>query len=186
MKSLRVVSLVCLLSLTSYSVAFASEGGAPNWTDLGLRVINLILFVGILWWLAGKILVSALSGRRNAIANALADIERQKQEAEAQMAAVAQRIAGVEAERDAILAESKAQAEIMKRNLLADAENQAQQILDQARKTAENDARAMVAKVRSALAEELAGQIEQSLAHKLDATAHERLIDSMLKKVVVQ
>ncbi len=164
--------------------ALASEGEPLRWADFGWRVLNIILFVGILWYFAGKLIVNFLAKRREGIAKDLEDLEARRVIAKEDLGKIEQRIANLDAECQAIMQESRQAAEAGKAAIIAEAEHQAAQILEQARRTAENEGRAMVAEIRSVMADEIVDAAEKALTSKLDAVKHDKLINNSLTKVV--
>ena len=168
----RVMVPVLALTLLFAVGAQASEGhDAPRWGDFGWRVLNFIIFAGILWYFVGGLARKFFSGRRARISQDLQDVEK--------------RISNLESERKAILDESLAQAESVKQAVVEEAKRQAEQIVQQARRTAENEGRAMLAEVRAAIADEIVDAAEKVLAEKLTAAEHEKLITNSLNKVVL-
>jgi F-type H+-transporting ATPase subunit b len=167
--------------------AFADEGhAAPRWGDFGLRVLNIAIFIAILWHFVGKMTVNYFRGRREGIVDSMSSLRERREKAEQDLQSVETRIANLSGERDAILAESKVQAESLKAAILADAKRQAEQIVEQARLTAENEGRAVLAKVRSTIADEIVDAAGALLGSKLSAAEHERLIVNSLNKVVLR
>lgn len=182
----RVMVPVLALTLLFAVGAQASEGhDAPRWGDFGWRVLNLIIFAGILWYFVGGLARKYFSGRRASISQELQDLEARRADAQKRLDEVEKRISNLESERKAILDESLAQAETVKRALVEEAQRQAEQIVQQARRTAENEGRAMLAEVRSAIADEIVDAAEKVLAEKLTAAEHEKLITNSLNKVVL-
>ncbi len=166
--------------------AFASEGHEPRWGDFAWRVANLILFCGILWYFIRNIWKNFFRNRKATIENTLAELENRRADARAKWKEIEERIANLEAERQAILDESRAQAERLKKGIVEDARRQAGQIVDQARKTAENEGRAMLDKVRSTMADEIVDAAGKALAGKLTAEDHDKLINDALNRVSPQ
>ena len=178
---------VLALTLLFAVGAQASEGhDAPRWGDFGWRVLNFIIFAGILWYFVGGLARKFFSGRRARISQDLQDLEARR--AEARSAWMKWKSASqllFEPERKAILDESLAQAESVKQAVVEEAKRQAEQIVQQARRTAENEGRAMLAEVRAAIADEIVDAAEKVLAEKLTAAEHEKLSTSSLNKVVL-
>lgn len=169
------------------SAAGASEGhAAPRWDDFTWRVVNAVLFVGILWHFVGKLAKKFFRDRREGIAAGLDDLEARRKKAREELEDVEHRIRNLESERKAILDESLAQAESLKRSIIADAERQAEQIVNQARLTAENEGRAVIAEVRSIIADEVVAATEKALLQRLGGAEQEKLINKALDKVVLQ
>ena len=168
----RVMVPVLALTLLFAVGAQASEGhDAPRWGDFGWRVLNFIIFAGILWYFVGGLARKFFSARRAEAQKRLDEVEK--------------RISNLESERKAILDESLAQAESVKQAVVEEAKRQAEQIVQQARRTAENEGRAMLAEVRAAIADEIVDAAEKVLAEKLTAAEHEKLITNSLNKVVL-
>jgi len=176
----------CALVLISCQVASASDGHGLPWGDFLLRVINAAIFVGIIWYAAGKKLKTFFSGRREEVVQEMSDLASRKQEAEAHLAEVERQIADVEAECAKLLEEGRAQAERMKAAILADAETQAARIIEQARRNAEQEGKAELENIRAHMADTIVAELEKSLVERLDATTHQELIDKSLTKVVLK
>lgn len=166
--------------------AFAGEGHEPRWGDFAWRVLNLFLFCGILWYFVGGLTRRFFKNRRQGIKDTLDELEQRREEAKKNLAEIEKRIASLEAERKAILDESRAQAERLKKGILDDASRQADQIVEQARRTAENEERAMLDEVRSRVADEIVDAARKALRGQLTPEDHDRLIANSLDKVALQ
>jgi F-type H+-transporting ATPase subunit b len=177
------------LALLTAAVAFASdgqgEGGQTPAMNFAWRLLNIAVFVGILYKLVGKKAKAFFTGRRDGIRTELDDLEARKTEAELRLTEVKQRIANLDAEREAILRESKAQAEQIKAAILAEAHAQAEQVREQALRAAENEGKVALEQLRAALADEITAAAEALLQSKLDGARHEKLINNSLTKVVL-
>lgn len=165
-----------------------AEGGhtAPRWGDFGWRVLNFVLFAGILWHFVGGAAVKFFRGRRQGIRETLDNLEERRRKASEDLTAVEKRIAGLNGEREAILAESRAQAEVLRQGIIEEARRQAALIIEQAGHTAENEGRVVLSEVRAVIADEIVAAAQKVLAEKLDGAAHEKLIAKSLNKVVLQ
>lgn len=172
------------LVLVSVSTAFAADG-EMRWADFGWRILNIIIFVAVLWKFTGKLIVNFLTGRREGIAKTLDDLEERRVNAKVHLAEVEKAIADLASERQAILDESRVQAETAKNAIIAEAHRQADQILDQAKRTAENEARGVLMQVRATIADEIVDAAEKVLESKLDEAKHDKLITNSLTKVVL-
>lgn len=183
---LRPIYLAIALTLVCASCAFASEGHEPRWADFAWRVANFVLFCGILWFFTGKLIVKFFTTRKQTIQDTLNDLEKRREEAKNNLAEIEKRIANLEAERQAILEESKAQAERLKNGIVEDAKRQADQIVEQAKRTAENESRAMLDQVRSQVADEIVDAASKALSGKMTEADHQKLINNALNKVALQ
>ena len=148
-------------------------------------MLNIAVFVGILYKLVGAKAKAFFTGRRDGIRTELEDLEARKIEAELHLAEIKQRIANLEVERAAILEESKLQAEQLKAAILAEAHKQAEQVREQALRAAENESKAALEHLRAALADEIVAAAETLLQSKLNGAQHEKLINNSLTKVVL-
>lgn len=174
------------LVLACAGYACASEGHEPRWGDFAWRIVNLILFCGILWYFTGNLCKRFFKNRKQAIQDTLNELEQKRVDAKEKLAEIEKRIANLEAERKAILDESRAQAERLKQGIMEDAKRQADQIVDQAKRTAENEGRAMLDKVRSAMADEIVDAASKALRNRLTPQDHEKLIENAMDKVALQ
>ena len=155
------------------------------WINFLARSGNLAIFIYILWRAAGDSAKAFLGGRREGIAAELRQLDARKHDAESELAALRERMANLHAECDAILAESRAQAEAQRQVLLADAEREAARIRETAARAAASDAKSAAAALRAQMAEELAQAVQTALSERLTPADHARLIDNSLKKVVL-
>ncbi len=180
----------CLLAiaalLLSAGAAMASEGEALPYGNFLLRIINVAIFLWIIWHFAGAKIKSFFVGRTDSIAFELDDLAQKRQEATAHLAEVEKRIAGLEAECDAMLAEGKAQAERIREKMLAEAKAQAAALVEQAKKSAEVQARSEAQAIRAQMAEEIVAAMEKQVLSRFDAAEHKKLINNSLSKVVLQ
>ena len=183
-----ILPLFCVVAALALlpQAAWADEGhAAPRWSDFGWRALNFVIFAGILWYFVGGLAKRFFRNRRQGIKDSLDGLEQRRAAAKAQLAEVETRIANLNAEREAILAESRAQAETLKQGIVEEAQRQAAQIVDQARLTAENEGRAVFAQVRAAIADEIVEATAKALSSRLTAEEHEKLIANSLNKVVL-
>lgn len=171
--------------LLSASAVWAAEGHGPRWDDFAWRVLNFVLFAGILWYFIGGKSKEFFRKRREGISSELDSLDARRKTARAELDKVEQRIRNLEAERQAILDESREQAESLKQAIIDEARAQASQIVEQARRSAENEGRAVIAEVRATIADEIVAATEKALANKLGPAEQEALIDKSLNKVVL-
>lgn len=186
-KGMLVIPAALVMMLLFSGAAFASEGSgtANQWINLGLRIINILIFIGIIWKFGGKAIKGALCGRKEKLANELKELEARKVEAEAELAAMKERVAKVEADCEAIMEEFRVQAELQRTAILEKANATARQITEQAKRTAESEMRLIVADMRAELADLVAEAAEKRLTQTLDNAEQEKLIDKYLTKVVL-
>ncbi len=184
--ALRTLALSFLFVLTASGPAFAADGAPTNWIDLLWRTVTIVLVLGVIWKLAGQKILTFFADRRSGIERELHDLEERKEQARAKLAEVEKRIANLESERQAILADYAARGEALKAEIVAKAELSAAQITAQAKQTAQHEIDQAVAAMRAELAEQITNAAKDALAQKLSPKEHEKLIDSFLTKVVLQ
>ena len=73
-----------LVTIICAAPALASEGGneAPRWGDFAWRVVNLIIFVWLLWHFTGKLCVNFFSGRKKKIKEGIDNLTDRRKAAE--------------------------------------------------------------------------------------------------------
>lgn len=194
-------ALVAAFVLALAGVAFATghgaeaaeaahEGGNAEahgipWGNFAGRVANLVIFIGIIWWAAGDKLKALFGGRKSDIREELNSLEIRKAEAEEKLKGVERGIASLSQEKQKILDEAKMQGEALKAAIIAKAEQDAAAMTEQAKRTAENEAKAAIEKMRSEMAELVAGAAAKMVKDQLSEKDHERLVDEYLTKVVL-
>lgn len=184
-RAAAAVAPVAAVVILSASAAWAAEGHGPRWDDFAWRVLNFVLFAGILWYFIGGRAKQFFRNRRKGIAEELDSLDARRKNAREELDKVEQRIRNLDAERRAIIDESRQQAESLKQAIIDEARAQAAQIVEQARRSAENEGRAAIAEVRAIIADEIVAATEKALAKKLGPAEQEALIDKSLNKVVL-
>ena len=186
MYCLRIFVAVCVALLLGAGSAMAADSGHLPWGNFLLRVLNLAVVCWIIWHFAGKLIKKMLSGHRAGIVSEMDDLARQKREAEIHLSDIERKVADVEAEYNALLAEGQAQAMALKEGIIAEAHRQAEAILEQAKRSAEQEGKSEVAIIRAQLADEIIAAVEKKLAGHIDTEKHHELINKSLSKVVLQ
>jgi len=180
---------VLLTALAISSVASASAGGelftADNVKDYGLRIVNFIIFIGLMYKFAGSKIKDFFVGRRDGIKTELDDLQSRQAEAEKKLKEVESGIANMAQEKQAILDQAKKQGEAVKQAIIAKAENDAEALKEQAKRTAANEAQAAIKTIRGEMADMVIEAAEKIVAEKLSAEDHDKLVDDYLTKVVL-
>ncbi len=175
---------VCVLA-ASHASAAGGGNEAAAWKDFIWRVLNLVLFVGIVYKLAGKRIKEFFTGRKESIRNELQELEDRKVKASNDLKQVEESIAGLEQERQAILDEAHKQGEAAREAILAKAYQDAEKIKDQARVKAEQETQFMLESLRAEMADKIIQAAEKMLSDKLTKKEQEKLVDKYLTKVVL-
>ena len=191
MKRLYVYFAVLVAALAISSVAFAS-GDRAGWFMENyqleryiFRLVNLALFIGIIYKLGGAKIKEFFVGRRDGIKQDLDDLQSRQVEAEKKLKEVEASIANMAQEKQQILEEAKQQGEALKSAIVAKAQKDAVALTEQAKRTASNEAQAAINTIRGEMADMVIAAAEKIVAEKLTAADHDKLVDDYLTKVVL-
>jgi F-type H+-transporting ATPase subunit b len=177
-----VLTAFCILL---FAASPAAAGDQEYWSNTFLRIINAALFIGFIAYFGGKKIVGFFKGRSQGIATEIASLEERKKAAEQSLADVERRIANLEQERQAIIADYTAQGEALKSAIIQEAEKAASHITAQAKAAAQNEIKAAVETMRAEMADKVVEATEKFIAQKLSAAEHAKLVDKYLTKVVL-
>ena len=185
-RGLAAAAVGALVTLGA-GLALASEGGGHHVTppnmDLVFRLMNFAVLAGVLVMVLRKPLKSGLKGRIDTIKAELAELEARREEAQREFATVEKRLKDAEGERDAILAEFRAQGDREREKILNNAQAMAERIKSQAQFTIEQETASAKAELRREIAEISANLAEDLLKQKITADDQTRLVDEYLAKV---
>ncbi len=191
MKKVKIAGSIIMIGLFLAVNAVAAEHGggeshnAAAWMDFMWRMINFVIFVGIIWKLAGKKMKEFLSGRREQISSELQDMQTRKVDAEKRLKEVEQSIANINQERQQILDQAREQGEAMRQSIVAKAEEEAEKIKEQAKVKASQEMHQTIDMLRAELADKVIEYAEKLIVSRLDKKEQEKLIDEYLTKVVI-
>lgn len=133
--------------------------GLPAWI---FKLINMLLFLGVLGWLLGGPIKKALAERGAGIKKAADDARQRRTKADQVATDIQARLAQLEEEVKSIAERAQQEGERQKRDLIAAAENEAAKILASARTEVDNklkNARRELTEYAGQLASERAEQI---------------------------
>lgn len=109
--------------------------GIPGWI---LKLVNMLVFCGVLGWLIGGPVKGAFAARSEQIRRAADEARTRREKADQMAADIQSRLAQIEDELRAIRERAEAEGERQKRELIAAAEAEAQKILTAARNEVDN------------------------------------------------
>ncbi len=180
-----------LILLIGVGVALASSTGEAEaaehmgWlaTDT-YKLINFIVLVVALVYIAKKPVQEFFSSRINSIRDELAELERKKAEAEKILAGYADKIANLDKESEKIIADYVRQGEEAKKRILAEAELQAVKLEEMAKRNIEQEFKAAKAGLLQDIAEKAIERAESFVKKSISSEDQDRLVDDYLNKVV--
>jgi len=154
--------------------------GIPGWL---LKLVNMLLFLGVLGWALGGPIKKALTERRAKIQADAEEARARRTKADQLAADIQARLTQIENDVRAIHERAQAEGEKQKRELIAAAEAEAQKILQSARTEVDN----RLKRARHELTEyagELATQrAEQILREKVTDQDRARLFEESVREV---
>ncbi len=188
MKAIKF-SQICLY--LAFALLFTSNAyAAPtahsdeiNWLDFALRVLNVAIFLGLIWYMAGKKIKGALVGRGQNVVSSMEELEKKKQQAMTDLADLEKRIANVDEECSKLLNEGRIVAENMAEAIVDEAKKQAESIVAQAHKSAEQAIKSEIDAIRAKISDEIMAEVRKNLEQNIDSTTHQKLIDSSINRV---
>jgi F-type H+-transporting ATPase subunit b len=162
-----------------------SSSGAAEWWDFFWRCLNLVIFLGLIWYFAGGKIRDFFANRKEQIGREIENMENRKAEAEKELRDVEQRIANLENERQEILEQARQQGESIKQSIIDKAYSDAEQIREQAKQRASQELEQEVQNLRAEMADRIVASAEKIISERLGAKEQEELIDKYLTKVVL-
>ena len=176
MRFTRVITTTCLLFLLFEDVGFAAEGGNAL-VEMGAKLLNFALLVGVLVYFLKSPLATYLSSRSGQIRQDLVTAEQMKTAAAAQLAEIRQKMATLPGELDALRRQGAEDVTAERERISRAAEHERTRLLDQTRR--EIDTRLRVAKRElTEHAAHLAVQVaEQRIKRAITPDDQIRLVD---------
>lgn len=187
MKRITVCWMTVFMVLVGAGLAFAAseDGDMAKWKDFTWRVINFVIFVGILYLVAGKRIGQILTSRREKIRDDLEDLDHRRKEADKKLRNVEAQIKDLDAQREKILADFQVQGENLKKTIIVQAHQKAEQIKAQAQTAAVQEYKLATEKLRDELSGMVIASAEKMIQGQLTREGHEKLIQQSLTRVVL-
>ena len=163
----------------------AAHGVTPGQiSDLGKRALNFVVLVIALVFVLRKPMAKFFKGRQEDIAQTLKDLEAQKAEAEAKYREIEGKLASIETEREALMADYAKEGEEEKKKIIAHAHELAERIKKQAELTISQEINAAKTDLRREIADLSASMAEDLIKKNIDDQDQKRLVEEYLEKVV--
>jgi F-type H+-transporting ATPase subunit b len=187
-----LISLFLVVSVVfACGMVWASSGGGHGESsfnknkDLIFRVMNFALLVGVLFFLLRKPAAQALEARRQGIKDQLDDLERQKEEAQKELAETKQKLSRLDGEVERIMAEYVQMGEAARARILDEARASAEKLQEQAKKNIEFEFASAKQQLTAEMADQAVAMAEELIRKNIQDEDQERIIDEYLEKVVV-
>jgi F0F1-type ATP synthase membrane subunit b/b' len=162
----RVIGVLLTAALPG-AVAVAAEEhaahAAPSIGTLALPIVNFVIFVGVFWHFAWPLIAGALTERRKLAEKEIAEADETRRAAEAMMADIEARRAGL-----------RETGERLVRELRTDAEHERQRLLEAARQSAD--------RIRKD-AQLLGGQESEQAAHRIREEVAAQVVSLVVAKL---
>jgi len=126
-----------------------------------------------------------LAARREGIKDQLDDLERQKEEAQKQLAETKQKVSNLDAEVERIMAEYVQMGEAARTRILDEARASAGKLQEQAKKNIEYEFASAKQQLMAEMADQAVATAEELIRKNIQDQDQERIIDEYLEKVVV-
>ena len=187
---LQTATVILFLALASIAVASTGEGHhvaeeAKHWSNNDwYRVMNFTVLIVALFFAIRKPVSEALNGRITSIKNQLEELEAKKDDAARKLAEYEKKIATLDDEVKAILAQYQEQGEAAKQRILDAASASADKLKEQAKRNIENEFKAAKQKLQADIMTSALEKAEELVKKSISTDDQERLIDEYLKKVV--
>ena len=151
--------------------------------QFGIKVINFLIFAGALVFFTKGPLSAAFKARAKELEDRLSQALRDKQEGEAQMAALEAKMAGLQGELASILMKAGVDAEAEKQRILEGARSEAAAILAQTKTDIENERKSAEAQLRATVAELAIQGATQKLQAQLQGATAASAVDRAIEEI---
>ena len=164
--------------------AQAAEGahgsGIPEWIP---KTVNLVIFLGFLYWLLRKPAAAFFAARSAAILEDLNRAKREKDDAEAKLAEVEARLARLAAEQDEIRAEAAREAEAEHDRIVANADAEAGRIAETAAREIDGALKSARAELQRFAAEKAVDLAEATIRAEMTDDDRKRMVDEYAEQI---
>lgn len=181
----QLLSAFSLLAIAASPVLAAEEGGKVNLLDphYGLITWTIVVFTVTLLLLrkfAWGPILAAVRGREQALLDAIAAAERDRNEAAKMIAEQKSAIEAARNEAQRFVAEGRATAESMRSEMLEQTRAQQAELLDRARKEIENEKVKAIAELRREAVDLALAGAGKLIGQKLDSAADRQIVETYL------
>lgn len=165
--------------------AFAAPGEASGfpWLTWGVSVVNLLIFIGIIYKAGGAGITEFFKKRRATLLENLDEARELREEAQARLEEYSARLDSLEAERKTLLEEYHMQGEREKKRIIEDAKAQVDKMRADAKTSVEQEIKKAVASLERQMVEQAVEQAETIARDQLDAGSQKTLLDNYAQEL---
>jgi F-type H+-transporting ATPase subunit b len=154
--------------------------GLPAWI---WKLVNMLLFLGLLGWLLGGPVKKAFADRTAAIQRSAAEARERREKADQMARDIQERLSRIEGEVAAIHERAQSEGERQKQELIAAAQAEAQKIIANAQSEVENRLRSARTELTDYAGQLAAQRAEQILREKITPEDQKKLFQESLAAV---
>jgi F-type H+-transporting ATPase subunit b len=183
---MTLLMVLALLFVAAPAFAAAGDGYEFPWKYWVAGMLNLAIYIGILWKFALPPIQKFFAGRRDAFVYNLETSARLRKEAEAKLEEYSARLDALDKEREALLNEYHVQGEREKERMIEAAKKQVEKMRADAEATIAQEVKKAVAMLEQQavdLAVEMAHRMAQE---KIDRTTQSQLVAGYVKDLETQ
>ena len=179
--------MALILILTTAFLAFEGAEGAGWQAFLPLgtiaKIVNLVIFVGALYFLLRKPLAEAFRARREGIRQQLMRAQEERNEALAKLEEVEGRLSRLDAEVEAIRAQAQKEAAEERVRIERSTEEDIRKLREQAQREIESASKAARAELRAYAAEQSVRMAEELIRREIKPEDDARLISGYVEEL---
>ncbi|HYP52354.1 MAG TPA: F0F1 ATP synthase subunit B [Pyrinomonadaceae bacterium] len=164
-------------------MALASEGGLPPWVDTVARVVNLLLFLGVMVYLLRGPISAALKTRKENIRRDLMRAQEERNAALAKLEEVEQRLALLDSETQTIRAQAEREAADERERISRSTEDEARRLREQARREIESASKTARSELRRYAAEQSVRLAEEMIRGQMRPEDDARLVGEYIEEL---
>ena len=179
---LFLLTLVAVVLVALPAFAAGEYDGFP-WKYWFAGLFNLAIFVGVLIYAGAKPIKQLFHDRRETFLKNMNAAKAAREEAEARLAELNEKIELLEKERQALLDEYHAQGEREKQRLVDTAKKQVEKMRADAEATIEQEVKKAVAMLEKQAVDLAVGMAREKAVKRLDASAQDRLFEGFISEL---
>jgi F-type H+-transporting ATPase subunit b len=165
--------------------AFAAAGGGHGfpWGSWIVSIINLLIFLGIIYKFGGEGITNFFKTRRETLIHDLEEARKLREEAEARLEEYTARLDALEDERKKLLEEYHEQGEREKKRIVEEAKTQVEKMRADAEVTIEQEVKKAIADLERQVVDLAVGMTETMAREKLDGGTQKTLVDNYVSEL---